>query len=134
MEKEKRNAILRIAAVVAVFAVMVFLAFYSKHIALKIVFGALAVVIGAFIVRIIISLKRKKFYIQGQCIAVQAPKGKFKKYSVFVKMGKATKKLYSAGEVKMKKGKFYGIYYEEKSNDIVKYEEIKPSMNITRKK
>lgn len=130
--KEQRNALLRVAAVVALFIVMVALAIYIKGIGYKILFGVLAAIIAAFLAKIFISLKRKKFYIQGQCIAVNPPKGKFKKYEVYIKIGKMTKKLYSPTQINMKKGKMYGVYFEEKSNDIIKFEEL--GVNIQRPK
>lgn len=133
LEKEKRNAIIRIALIVAVFLGFLGTAIFVNNIWIRVFAGILAAGVGALLVRIIISIRRKKFYFEGQCIAVQQPKGKFKKTTVYLKQGKITKKLHSVQPVNMKKGGIYGVYFEEKSNEIIKYEALKVNFSLSRK-
>lgn len=132
MEAERKKAMLRIGAIIAVFFILLGGAFYFKNIFVKVILGALAAAVGVFLGRIYISFKRKKLYFEGQCLMVQDPAKKLKRYVVYIKNKNVTKKLYSLTKPAMKKGKTYGLYYEEKSNNILKYEELKFNMSLAK--
>lgn len=94
----------------------------------KIPFVILAGVVGAFLVRIAISYRRKKFYFEGKVLSIIPPKKKFGKHSVIMKNGKVSKKLFSLQKPQMKVGGLYGVYFEEKSLEILKSEPVRVQM------
>ena len=127
---EKTKAILKIAAFVVSFVLLVVGTIMYKSWWLKVPFAILAVGVGWILVRMYLSYKRKKYAIEGKVLSITPPKNKFKigKYTIIVKTGKSSKKLYSWQKLSMKVGNSYAIYYEEKSNQIIKYETMKFNM------
>ena len=53
---------------------------------------------------------------------------KIGKTKVIIKAGKVFKKLYAWQPLTMKVGEMYGVYYEDKSNNILKYQALKGSL------
>ena len=45
-----------------------------------------------------------------------------------MKNGKVSKKLFSLQKLNMKVGNDYGVYFEDKSNEIIQYQPIKPQV------
>lgn len=127
---EKTKAILKIAAIVLAFVMLVVGTIMYKSWWLKVPFAILAIGVGWLLVRMYLSYKRKKYAIEGKVLSITPPKNKFKigKYTIIVKTGKSSKKLYSWQKLSMKIGNSYAIYYEEKSNQIIKYETMKVNM------
>ena len=127
---EKTKAILKIAAFVVSFVLLVVGTIMYKSWWLKVPCAILAVGVGWILVRMYLSYKRKKYAIEGKVLSITPPKNKFKigKYTIIVKTGKSSKKLYSWQKLSMKIGNSYVIYYEEKSNQIIKYETMKFNM------
>lgn len=125
MESQKRKVILRIAAMVALFLLLIAGAIWFKSWWIKAPLIILAAVLAAFLVRIGISYKRKKFYFEGKVLSIVPPKGKFGKTSIIMKNGKVSKKMYSLQKVNMKVGNNYGVYIEDKSNEVIQYQPIK---------
>ncbi|MGB5823351.1 MAG: hypothetical protein WBH44_04720 [Proteocatella sp.] len=127
---EKTKAILKIAGIVVVFVLLIVGTILYKSWWLKVPCGILAIGLGWLLVRMYLSYKRKKYAIEGKVLSITSPKNKFKlgKYTVIVKTGKSSKKLYSWQKLSMKVGNSYAIYYEEKSNQIIKYESMKINM------
>ena len=128
MESQKRKVMLRIAAMIAAFLVLIAGAIWFKSWWIKAPLIILAAAPGAFLVRIAISYKRKKFYFEGKVLSIVPPKGKFGKTSVIMKNGKVSKKLFSLQKLNMKVGNDYGVYFEDKSNEIIQYQPIKPQV------
>ncbi len=128
MESQKRKVMLRIAAMVVAFVLLVVGVIWFKSWWIKVPLVLLAGLIGAFLVRIAISYRRKKFYFEGKVLSITPPKGKFGKTSVILKNGKISKKLYSMQKLNMRVGNDYGIYFEDKSNEIIQYQPIKPQV------
>lgn len=127
---EKTKAILKIAAIVGAFVLLVVGTIMYKSWWLKVPFAIMALGVGWLLVRMYLSYKRKKYAIEGKVLSITPPKNKFKigKYTIIVKTGKSSKKLYSWQKLSMKVGNSYAIYYEEKSNQIIKYETMKINM------
>ena len=127
---EKRKAMLKIAGIVAAFVLLVVGTIFYKSLWLRIPFAIMAIGVGALLVRMYLSYKRKKYAIEGKVLSITPPKNRFKvgKYTVILKTGKSSKKLYSWQKLNMKVGNSYAIYYEEKSNQIIKYETMKINM------
>lgn len=129
---EKTKAYLKIAALVAAELLFITGIFIYKSWWLKVPMIILAGLLGAFLTRMLISARRKKYFIQGKVLSVTPPKKKFGipmgKTQVVIKSGKASKKLYSLQKLFIKTGHDYAFYYEEKSNEILKHEEIKINM------
>lgn len=124
---EKNKAYLRIAAMAIAFVLMVVSVIVYKSWWIKIPSLILAGGLGWILVRTFVAMKRKKHAIYGKVLSVTKPTNKFKigKTVVVVKAGKMSKKLYSWQPLSLKVGNEYGFYYEEKSNQILKYETIK---------
>lgn len=125
LESEKRKAILRIAAMVVVFIALVAGAIFINSWWIKAPFIVLAAALGAFLIRIFVSLKRKKYYFEGKVLSITPPKGKFGKYAIIMKNGKISKKLFSLRKLSMKTGNYYGVYFEEKSNEIIQFQPVR---------
>ena len=122
---EQTKVFLRIGGVVALFVLSVVAIFLYKAI-----WTILACVLGYMLYRTYLSYKRKKFYIEGKVLSVVRPTNKLKigKTKVIIKAGKVSKKLYAWQPLTMKVGEMYAVYYEDKSNSILKYQELKGSM------
>lgn len=101
---------------------------FFKSLWLKIPFVILAGVVGALLVRVWISYRRKKFYFEGKVLSVIPPKQKLGRHAVIIKNGKVSKKLFSLQKPNMKVGGLYGIYFEDKSLEILKAEPLKIQM------
>lgn len=112
-----------------VFVLMVVSLFVYKSLWIRIPSLILAVGLGWILVRTFVAMKRKKHAIYGKVLSITKPTNKFKigKTVVVVKAGKVSKKLYSWQPLSLKVGNEYGFYYEERSNQILKYETIKMS-------
>lgn len=124
---EKTKAYLKIgamalAAVLLLVAVFVYKSWWIKIPALIVAGG-----LGWVLFRTYLAMTRKKHALYGKVLSVTKPKNKFKigKTVVLVKSGKVSKKLYSWQPLNLKVGNDYGFYYEEKSNQIIKYETLK---------
>lgn len=128
MNDLKKKAMIRIGIMVAIMLFSLFMSFYVKNIFLKIPFIILAGVIIALLVRLYISYKRKKLYFEGKVLAITPPKRKIGKYTVILKNGKVSKKFYSLQKPDMKFGNTYVIVYEEKSFNILEFQEAKFQM------
>lgn len=125
MENEKRKFFIRIALMVFAFVLLTAGAIAIKSWWFKVPLIILAGVVGAFLVRIGISYRRKKFYFEGKILSIIPPKKKLGKYAVIIKNGKVSKKLFSLQKPNMKVGGLYGVYFEEKSLDILRAEPVK---------
>ncbi|MGL5440146.1 MAG: hypothetical protein ACRDA4_07130 [Filifactoraceae bacterium] len=129
---EKTKAYLKIAAIVAVEVFFIAGIVIYKSWWIKVPFIIFAGLLGAFLVRMFLAAKRKKHLIQGKVLSVTPPKKKFGmplgKTQIVIKSGKASKKLCSMQKINLKLGHDYAFYYEEKSNEILKYEELKMNM------
>ena len=125
MESQKRKVLLRIAAMIALFLVLIAGAIWFKIWWVKAPLIIIAAAVGAFLVRIGISYRRKKFYFEGKVLSLVPPKGRFGKTSIIIKNGKMSKKLFSLQKVNMKVGNIYGVYFEEKSNEVIQYQPVK---------
>lgn len=129
---EKTKAYLKIAAMVAVELFFVAGAIIYKSWWIKVPLIILAGLLGAFLIRMFVAARRKKFFAQGKVLSITPPKKKFGiplgKTQIVIKSGKASKKLYSMQKIFIKVGHDYAFYYEDKSNEILKYEELKMNM------
>lgn len=125
LEKEKKEFYLRIALMALAFVLLMTGSFVFKSWWLKIPMLILAGVVGALLVRIGISYRRKKFYFEGKVLSVIPPKKKLGRHAVIIKNGKVSKKLYALQKPNMKVGGLYGVYFEEKSLEILKSEPLK---------
>ena len=125
MESQKRKVMLRIGAMIAGFLALSIGAIVLDSWWIKVPLLLLAAVLGAFLVRIAISYRRKKFYFEGKVLSVAPPKGRFGKHSVIIKNGKISKKLYSLQKLNLKIGSYYGFYFEDKSHEILQTQPIK---------
>lgn len=125
MESQKRKVMLRIGAMIAGFLALSIGAIVFRSWWIKVPLILIAAVLGAFLIRIAISYRRKKYYFEGKVLSVTPPKGRFGKYSVIIKNGKISKKLYSLQKLNLKIGSYYGFYFEEKSNEILQSQAIK---------
>lgn len=119
---------LRIGIMVAVMLLSIFMAFYVKNIFLKIPFIILAGAVIALLVRLYIAYKRKKLYFDGKVLSITPPKRKIGKYTIILKNGKVSKKFYSLQKPEMKLGNTYVVVYEEKSFNILEFQEAKFQM------
>lgn len=121
---------LTVTAMVVAFVALVAGVFLYTSWWLKVPSAILAVVLGFMLVRMYLSHKRKKYAIQGKILSATPPKNRFKvgKYTYIVKSGKVSKKLYSWQNLNLKVGQNYALYYEEKSNQIIKHESLKLNM------
>lgn len=124
---EKTKAYLRIAAMAVAFVAMVVLIFTGQSLWIRIPAVILSVGLGWVLFRTFLAFTRKKHALYGKVLSITKPKNKFGigKTVVVVKAGKMSKKLYSWQPINLKVGNDYGFYYEDKSNQIVKYETIK---------
>lgn len=129
---EKNKAYLRIGSMVVVFLLSVGGIFLYKPIWAKVIFAIISGILGYILYRTYLSFKRKKYYLEGKILSVVKPKNKFGvgKTVVIIKAGKVSKKIYSWQPITMKIGGTYGIYYEEKSNQIIKYQSLQKSMMV----
>lgn len=127
---EKTKAKLKIAAMVALFILLVAGTILYTSWWLKVPCAILSIVLGWMLVRMYLSYKRKKYAIEGKILSITPPKNRFKigKYVIIVKTGKSSKKLFTWQKPSMKVGNNYAIYYEEKSNQIIQYETMKINM------
>lgn len=127
---EQTKVFLRIGGVVALFVLSVVAIFLYKAIWAKAIWTIIACVLGYMLYRTYLSYKRKKFYIEGKVLSVVRPTNKLKigKTKVIIKAGKVSKKLYAWQPLTMKVGEMYAVYYEDKSNSILKYQALKGSM------
>ena len=116
---------------VAILFLSIFLSFYIKNIFLKIPFIIVAAIIIFLLVRLYISYKRKKLYFDGKILTITPPKRKIGKYTIIIKNGKVSKKFYSLRKPQMKLGGHYVVVYEEKSFEILDFQEAKfQNMNM----
>lgn len=127
---DKTKAYLRIGAMAVLFIALLAMAVFYKSLWIRIPAVILAAGLGWILYRTFLSIKRKKHAIYGKVLSVTKPKNRFKigKTVVVVKAGKVSKKLYTWQQLNLKIGNDYGFYYEEKSNQIIKYETIKMNM------
>ncbi|EHL18126.1 hypothetical protein HMPREF9630_01121 [Peptoanaerobacter stomatis] len=128
MNDLRKKAIIRIGIMVAIMLLSIFLAFYIKNIFLKIPFIIIAGGVAALLIRLYISYKRKKLYFDGKVLTITPPKRKIGKYSIIIKNGKVSKKFYSFQKPEMKLGANYVVVYEEKSFNILEFQEAKFQM------
>lgn len=127
---EKNKVYLRLGAMIVAFVALVALIFTNSSLWVRIPSAILAGALGYVLVRTFIAMKRKKHMIYGKVLSVTKPKNRFKvgKTVVVIKSGKVSKKLYTWQQINLKVGNDYGFYYEDKSNQILKYETMKMSM------
>lgn len=127
---DKMRVYMRIAIMSLLFVSMVVILFVSKSWWIKVPAIILAIALGVILVRTFLAIVRKKHLIYGRVLSVTKPKNKFNvgKTVVVVKSGKVSKKLYSWQPISLKVGSDYGFYYEEKSNQILRFESLKMNM------
>ena len=127
---DKNKAYIRIAAIAVMFVALLALAFINSSLWIRIPSLILAGALGYVLFRTFLAMSRKKHLIYGKVLSVTKPKNKFKigKTVVVIKSGKVSKKLYTWQQINLKIGNDYGFYYEDKSNQILKYENMKMSM------
>lgn len=124
---EKTKAYVRIALMVIAFVASVAMVFVYKSLWIRILALILSIGLGWILFRTFLAFKRKKHAIYGKVLSVTKPKNKFGigKTVVVVKAGKVSKKLFTWQQINLKIGNDYGFYYEDKSNQIIKYETVK---------
>ena len=127
---DKNKAYIRIVAIAVMFVALLALAFINSSLWIRIPSLILAGALGYVLFRTFLAMSRKKHLIYGKVLSVTKPKNKFKigKTVVVIKSGKVSKKLYTWQQINLKIGNDYGFYYEDKSNQILKYENMKMSM------
>lgn len=127
---EQNKVYLRIAGIAVGFILALVGVVFYKPIWAKVVLAIIAGFLGYVLYRTYLSFKRKKYYLEGKVLSVTKPKNKFGlgKTAVVIKAGKVSKKLFSWQSLSMKVGSNYAIYYEEKSNQIIKYDSLKMNM------
>lgn len=129
MENDKKKAIIFISGLGILFLICLGLIFVLDKWYFKLIFGILAIIPAVILIRFFIAYKRNKNIFSGKVIAINKPSGKIvKKWTVIMKNGKISKKLYSLEEPKMKVGGTYGVAYEEKSNLILQVEQVQYQM------
>ena len=77
---EKRKAMLQIAGIVAVFVLLVVGTIFYKSLWLRIPFAIMAIGVGALLVRMYLSYKRKKYAIEGKVLSITPPKNRMAKF------------------------------------------------------
>lgn len=127
---EQNKVYLRIAGIALGFLLSLVGVVLYKAIWAKVICFVIAGFLGYILFRTYLSFKRKKYYMEAKVLSVVKPKNKFGvgKTVIVVKSGKISKKLFSWQGVTMKVGQNYAIYYEEKSNQIIKYDVLKMNM------
>lgn len=127
---DKNKAYLRLGAMGVAFVALIALVFINQSLWVRVPSAILAGVLGYVLFRTFLAMSRKKHMIYGKVLSVTKPTNKFKigKTVVVVKSGKVSKKLYTWQQINLKVGNDYGFYYEDKSNQILKYETMKMSM------
>lgn len=128
MEVEKRNFYIRIGLLVLAFVLPMTGVFLLKSWWFKVPLIVIAAAAAALLVRIWISYKRKKYYFEGKVLSILPPKKKFGKHIIILKNGKVSKQLFALQKPNMKVGGLYGVYFEEKSLEILKWEPVKVQM------
>ena len=124
---DKTKAYLRIAAMAVLLVALIIIVFVYQNLWLQIPSAIIAVALVWILYRTVLSILRKKHVIYGKVLSITKPKNKinFGKTTVVVKAGKVSKKLYSWQPLSLKVGSDYGFYYEDKSDQIIKYETLK---------
>lgn len=127
---EQNKAYIRLAAMGVAFTSLLTLTFISKSLWIRIPSLILAGGLGYILFRTFLAMYRKKHLIYGKVLSVTKPNNRFKfgKTVVVIKTGKISKKLYTWQQINIKVGNDYGFYYEDKSNQILKFESLKMSM------
>ncbi len=124
---DKTKAYLRLAAMALMLVALIVIIFVYQNLWLQIPAGVVAGALAWILYRTAISMIRKKHVIYGKVLSITKPQNKinFGKTTVLVKSGKVSKKLYSWQQLSLKVGNDYGFYYEDKSDQIIKYETLK---------
>lgn len=125
MENQRRQAITIGVIMGAILILCLFLVFYLNKWYFKIIPLIPAGIIIAIFIRMFLLYKRRKLVFTGKVLTISKPTGKvLPKWTVIMKEGNVSKKLFSLEEPKMKIGKIYSVAYEEKSNNILMVEEV----------